>query len=305
MAVRTITHNKIVWHYIDQVDDLAIQLLEGEFNFHPLDIKDVLGEAEESKVDVYKNYLFLILHFPVLHRGSGRVESIEIDIFLGRDFLITVQKGKFKPMRDVYYKMQNSTRYRKTCFSRDAGYLLYRILEVLYKDTKNITNYIARKLRMLEDEVYSDEISEETAKKIAYLRRKILEMKRIFDPQVEVVGMLSQLKTKFMPADLNVYFDDIDDYVEKVANFLDNQKYAMKDLLEVHDSLVTHKTNKVIKVLTVFSVALLPLTLLSGIYGMNIPLPFSHHPAVIWAIFLVLLLMIFWVVWWMKKKKLL
>lgn len=305
MAVRTITYNKIVWHYIDQVDDLAIQLLEGEFNFHPLDIKDVLGEAEESKVDVYKNYLFLILHFPVLHRGSGRVESIEIDIFLGRDFLITVQKGKFKPMRDVYYKMQNSTRYRKTCFSRDAGYLLYRILEVLYKDTKNITNYIARKLRMLEDEVYSDEISEETAKKIAYLRRKILEMKRIFDPQVEVVGMLSQLKTKFMPADLNVYFDDIDDYVEKVANFLDNQKYAMKDLLEVHDSLVTHKTNKVIKVLTVFSVALLPLTLLSGIYGMNIPLPFSHHPAVIWAIFLVLLLMIFWVVWWMKKKKLL
>lgn len=305
MAVRTITHNKIVWHHIDQVDDMAIQLLESEFGFHPLDIKDVLGEAEESKVDVYKNYLFLILHFPILHRGSGRVESIEIDIFLGKDFLITVQKGKFKPMRDIYYKIQNSIKYRKICFARGSGYLLYRILEVLYKDTKNITNYISRKLRMLEDEVYSDEISEETAKKIAYLRRKILEMKRIFDPQVEVVGLLSQLKTRFMSADLNVYFDDIDDYVEKVANFLDNQKYAMKDLLEVHDSLVTHKTNKVIKILTVFSVALLPLTLLSGIYGMNISLPFSHHPAIIWSIFSILLMMIFWVVWWMRKRKLL
>jgi magnesium transporter len=305
MAVRTITHNKIVWHHIDGVDDMAIQLLESEFKFHPLDIKDVLDEAEESKVDIYKNYLFLILHFPILHRGSGRVEAVEVDIFLGKNFLITIQKGKFKPLRDLYYKMQNSQKYRKACLGRDAGYLLYRILEVLYKETRHITNYMSRKLRSLEDEVYSDDISEETAKKIAYLRRKILEMKRIFDPQLEVMQALSQLKTRFMPVDLNAYFDDLDDYVEKVANFLDNQKYALKDLLEVHDSLVTHKTNKVIKILTVFSVALLPLTLLSGIYGMNIPLPFSHRPEVIWTIFFCLLLLIGWVVWWMKKRKLL
>ncbi len=305
MAVRTIAHNKIVWHHIDQVDDMAVQLLEKEFNFHPLDIKDVLGEAEESKVDIYKNYLFLILHFPVLHRSSGRVESVEIDIFLGRDFLVTVQKGKLKPMRDIYYKMQNSAKYRKICFAKNAGYLLYKILEALYKETKNITSYISRKSRMLEDEVYSDEISEETAKKIAYLRRKILEMKRIFDPQIEVMNTLTQLKTKFMPAELNIYFDDVDDYVEKVVNSLDNQKYAMKDLLEVHDSLVTHKTNKIIKILTVFSVALLPLTLLSGIYGMNIPLPFSHQPGVIWAMFFILLAVILWVVWMMRKKRLL
>ncbi len=305
MSVKTTQHNKTTWYHIDKLDKLAIQLLEKEFRFHPLDIKDVRGEAEESKIDIYSGYVFLILHFPVLHRGSGRIYSMELDIFIGPNFLVTIQKGKFKPLRDLYYKIQTSARYRKSCFSQDAFYLLYRILEILYKDSKNIISYITKKMRLLEDEVYGDEIVEETAKRIAYLRRKILEMKRVFDPQLETLNLLAQLKVKFMPRSLNIYFEDIEDYVRKVTNLLDNQKYAMKDLLEVHDSLVTHKTNKIIKILTVFSVALLPLTLLSGIYGMNIPLPYSHRPMVIWSIFILLLILIFAVVSWMRRKKLL
>ncbi|GAI10696.1 unnamed protein product, partial [marine sediment metagenome] len=170
----------------------------------------------------------------------GRVGFMELDVFLGSDYLVTIQKGKLKPMRDFYYKMQNSAGYRKTCFGESAGYLLYRILDVLYKDTRSITNYVSKKLRDLEDEVYEDESKESTAKRIAYLRRKILGLKRIFDPQNEVLSDLSQLKAKFLAEDLNVYFDDIDDYVEKVVNFLENQKYVLKDLLEVHDSLITH-----------------------------------------------------------------
>ena len=305
MSVKTIKYNNIIWYHIDQLDDVALELLKSEFKFHPLDIKDVKGEAEESKVDIYRSYLFLVLHFPILHRSQGRIGFMELDIFLGDGFLVTIQKGKFKPMREIYYKAQNSPKYRKAYFGRDSGYLLYRILELLYKDSKAITSYISKRLRELEDEVYSDEINEDTARRIAYLRRKILDLKRIFDPQTEVMSHVSQLKTKFLPADLNVYFDDIDDYIDKVTNFLDNQKYVLKDLLEVHDSLVTHKTNKIIKILTVFSVALLPLTLLSGIYGMNIPLPLSHKPFIVWMIYFILLIIIFGVVWRMHKKKLL
>jgi len=305
MSVKTIQNNKIIWYHLDELDDTGLALLKNKFKFHPLDIKDAQGETEESKIDVYKNYLFLILHFPILHRSTGRIGFMELDIFLGKNFLVTIQRGKFKPMRDIYYKIQNSHKYRSICFNKDASYLLYRILEVLYKDTKNITNYISRKIRTVEDEVYGNEIEEETARRIAYLRRKILDMKRIFDPQLEVLGSLSQLKTKFMLEESNIYFDDIDDYVEKVTNFLDNQKYAMKDLLEVHDSLITHKTNKVVKILTIFSVAMLPLTLLSGIYGMNIKLPFSERSEIIWLMFFGMLLVIFRIVFWMKKKKLL
>jgi len=305
MSIKTIQHNKIIWHHVNELDDVSLKLLKDKYKFHPLDIKDVQGEAEESKVDVYKNYLFLVLHFPILHRATGRVDFMELDVFLGKDFLITIQKGKFKPMRDIYYKIQNSIGYRKACFSKDAGYVLYRVLEVLYKDTKNITNYISRKLRIIEDEVYGDNINEDTAKNIAYLRRKILEMKRIFDPQIEVITDLSQLKTNFLPADLNVYFDDIDDYVDKVTNFLDNQKHILKDLLEVHDSLVTHKTNRSIKLLTIFSVAMLPLTLLSGIYGMNIDLPFSQRVGVVWGMFATLLVIVLGAMGIMRKKKLL
>ena len=277
--------------------------MEQNFKFHPLDIKDIRAEAEESKVDIYKNYLFLIVQFPTLHRASGHINYMELDVFLGDDFLITIQKSKNKSMRNFYYRLQNNVNFKKTCFSEGPGHLLYRILDRLYGDTKFLTNYVGKKVRTLEDRVYGDEINEDTAREIAYLRKKILTLKRIFEPQREVLQTLSQLKTKFTPEGLNVYFDDLDDYVEKAWNFLDNQKYAMKDLLEVHDSLLTHTTNRIIKVLTVISVSILPLTLLSGIYGMNIDLPWSHSPLAIWLMFIGLLALIFIGVLVFKKKR--
>lgn len=305
MAVKTIRQNKIVWHHIDTVDDRALDFLSVNFKFHPLDLKDVQGASEESKIDVYKNYIFLIFHFPILHRSIGRIESMELIVFLSHDYLVTVQKGKFKAMRDLYYKMQNSAKYRKAAFGNAPAYLLYKLLDALYRDARNITDYFSKKLCEIEDEVYSNEMEEQTARRIAYLRRKILSMKRIFDPQREVLGRLSQMKTNFLPEDMNVYFDDIDDYIEKVSNFLENTKYMVKDLLEVHDSLMTHKTNKIIKLLTVISVGMLPLTLLSGIYGMNIRLPFNGHPLAVWSMFFALLALIAAVVWVMKRRKLL
>lgn len=187
--------------------------------------------------------------------------------------------------------------------SQGPGYLLYRLLDHLYQDTKFITNYVDKKTKELEDQVYSDQVNENTAREIAYLRRKILSLKRIFEPQLEVMETLSKLKNNYFESELNVYFDDIDDYVDKVWNSLDNRKYVMKDLLEVHDSLLTHTTNKVIKILTVISVSILPLTLLSGIYGMNIDLPFDHSPLVVWGIFGILMMAIFIVVLFFKQKK--
>lgn len=304
MSVRMIQQKKIIWYHIDEINQESLEFLKNKnFKFHPLDIKDVEGQAEETKLDVYNNYLFLVVRIPFLHRSTGRINSVELDVFMGADFLITIQKGKYKTMRDFYYRARNKASFRLVCFNGGSGYLLYRIMDRLYQDTKFLTNYVDKKVRELEDKVYGDEINENTAREIAYLRRKILSLKRIFEPHREALETLSKLKTSFFPEDLNVYFDDIDDYVEKVWNFLDNKKYAMKDLLEVHDSLLTHTTNKVIKVLTVISVSILPLTLLSGIYGMNIDLPFSHSPMAIWSMFFALLLLIFVVVLVFKKKK--
>ena len=119
-------------------------------------------------------------------------------------------------------------------------------MDVLYRDAKFINSYIARKARELEDEVYNEDSNKETAREIAYLRKKILSLKRIYAPQDEVATALTKLKVSFLPEDLNNYFDDIDDQIDKVLNFLENQKSAMKDLLEVYDSLMNHATNKVI-----------------------------------------------------------
>ena len=303
MSIKTISQNQINWHHLDQIDNDALNFFKKNFKFHALDIKDVQGQVEESKLDIYQNYLFLILQFPLLNRATGRIEHTELDVFLGANYLVTIHKGERQSMRDFYYRMQNNQKFRKICMSQGPGYLLYRLLDHLYQDTKFITNYVDKKTKELEDQVYSDQVNENTAREIAYLRRKILSLKRIFEPQLEVMETLSKLKNNYFESELNVYFDDIDDYVDKVWNSLDNRKYVMKDLLEVHESLLTHTTNKVIKILTVISVSILPLTLLSGIYGMNIDLPFDHSPLIVWGIFGILMMAIFIVVLFFKQKK--
>ncbi|NMC51492.1 magnesium transporter CorA family protein [Candidatus Kuenenbacteria bacterium] len=305
MAIKTIKYKNITWHHIDEVNKDALDFLKSNYRFHPLDLGDVAAEIGESKIDIYKNYFFLILCFPILNRASGRIDLMEMDIFCGPDYLVTVQKGKYKAMRDLYYRLQNNTKNRQSFFGENSGYLLYRVLDVLYRDAKFINSYIARKARELEDEVYNEDSNKETAREIAYLRKKILSLKRIYAPQDEVATALTKLKVSFLPEDLNNYFDDIDDQIDKVLNFLENQKSAMKDLLEVYDSLMNHATNKVIKILTVISVGMLPLTLLSGIYGMNIDLPWANSPSLVLGMFVFLLLFILLVMYIFKRKKLL
>jgi len=122
MAIKTIKYNKITWYHIDEVDEEALDFLKNNFKFHPLDIKDVAGKAEEAKIDVYGNYLFMVLDFPVLDREKGRIVPLEMDIFLGNGYLVTIQNDKFKPMRDLYFKLQNNLKYRRACFSHDSGY---------------------------------------------------------------------------------------------------------------------------------------------------------------------------------------
>ncbi len=303
MAIKILKHNKLSWHLIDDLDAETVDFLKNNFRFHPLDIKDVTGGGQNPKIDVYNNYIFLIVYYPEISQDRKSMETIEVNIFFGDDYIVTVQKGKSRFIKNLFYRIQGNNRLKSEYFSQNSGLAVYWILESLYKYTNQSLNYLSQEIVSLENFVYGEQKTKEVITQLTQIRRQIVNLKRIFDPQRYIINTLTRTKKVFLPVALNVYFDDVDDMAERVSVVLDNYKETVNNLFEVSDALISYRTNEVIKVLTIFSVSMLPLTLLSGIYGMNIDsLPFAHHPQSVGVIFALLALIITLILITLRKR---
>ena len=306
MSVKQIKQADLTWTNISSVNDEALLFLKKNFKFHQLDIEDIKSESQNPKLDTYKDYLFLVVHFPQWKDGNKRVLAHEIDIFVGPNYLITIQHGKNKDIKDFFYKSMNNRKTRNEWIHKSSGYLLYKILEELFSQSRTMIDNLGKQISNVENEVFDDKPDKNIIHELAIYRRNVLNLKRILDPQRFIISSLSNTRKTFLDESLSHYFDDIKDFLDKLWVIVDTYKEILEGLHITVESIINQKTNKIITLLTVISVSLLPLTLLSGIYGMNIEgLPYAHSPAFVWGLFLAITSFILFLIFVMKKRKLL
>ncbi|OGH85275.1 MAG: hypothetical protein A2493_01125 [Candidatus Magasanikbacteria bacterium RIFOXYC12_FULL_33_11] len=306
MSVKQIKQAGLTWTNISNVNEEALKFLKDNFKFHHLDIADIKSESQNPKLDTYKDYLFLVVHFPQWNTKTKKVTSHEIDIFLGQNFLITIQHGKNKEVKNFFYRSMNNRKTRNEWIDKSSGYLLYKILEELFSQSRLMIDALGKQISNIENEIFNDSQDLDLIRELAMHRRNVLNIKRILDPQRFIVASLSNIRKTFLDESLSIYFDDIKDYLDKLWVIVDSYKETIDGLHITVESLINQKTNKVITYLTVISVALLPLTLLSGIYGMNIEnLPYAHKPIFVWGLFVTILILILGMIGLMRRKKLL
>ena len=304
MAIKIIKQKDLTWINIDQVDQEALTYLKENHYFHHLDIEDIQGESETPKIDVYKNYLFVVLQFPHWNSETHTVIPVEIDMFVGDNYLITIQHTKTKEMKNFFYRCMKNKKIKGDWMSQNSGYILYKLIESLFRKTQPILNNIGKRINQLEDSIFDGEQDSKIIRHLAIHRRNILHFRRILDPQRYLISTLSHTRKPFLDESLSLYFDDVNDYLSKLWAIIGNYKDTVDGLQVTVESLINQKTNKVIGALTVISVSLLPLTLLSGIYGMNITnLPFSKDPIWIWGMFFCMAAFIVLFIIIMKKRK--
>lgn len=303
MALNTVKIGNINWINIVEPEDKDINYLEENFKFHHLDIQDILGEKQPPKIDVYKHYIFSILYFPEII--NNKLQNLELNVFVGKDYLVTIQKKKIDIVQSLFSRVSQSENYKKKLASRGSGYLFYKVLDPLFKTyysqaLKSLSKFVSN----VEEEIYDKKADKETVEELAFARRIILDIRRTVSMEKFIIDNLSHSKKDFIIRhEYIVYFDDIRDYLEKVWAILDDYKNISDGLFETNESMISLRTNEIIKLLTIISVALLPLTLLSGIYGMNIDgLPFAHNSNIVWSIFGSLLVIIVAVVLIYRKK---
>ena len=273
----------LTWaHLYTPSADEASQLAE-RFGWHPLDLEDVLSKRQRPKVDEYPEYIFSVLHFPAYDKAIQRLNTAELDVFLGPDFLITLPTVELLPVTRLFARCQEDDELRDSLFSQGSGYLLYHVLDDLFDYCFPILDKIGHKLDSIEDEMFEGR-AEDVVRDLSNVKQEIISYRKIIKPERSTLRVLDGRVQRFLPQELDLYFDDIVDAAERVWDMLDNYKEVVEGLEQTNESVISHRQNDVLRVLTVFSVVLLPLTLLSGIFGMNVRFPGFETQAAFWVI---------------------
>lgn len=277
-TLREVQHGKLTWIDIEDPDLETLQRIQVKHGFHELDIEDCLSEDQRSKVDEYDDYLFIILHLPYLDRRKDTVKAGEVDVFIKNNVLITIHWGVLKPVTDLFEECEEELSSRKKYMGLSTGYLLYELLDQLFSSVFPMLDGLERDVARLEKDAFSDSMERDMLRDILFVKKNIITSRRVVLPLRTVVGQIEHKNKKFLPDELDVYFDDIMDKVEKIWSSLENLQELIESLQDTNESIIAHTSNKVVKTLTVFSVVMLPLNLLAGMYGMNVRLPFGEHP---------------------------
>src|SRR5919204_5095553 len=264
----------LTWVHLDAPSHEEAQALAARFGWHPLDVEDVLSKRQRPKVDEYtdEGYLFAVLHFPVYDKAIKRLNAGELDIFLGADYVVTVPTVVLDPLSRLFRRCYEDETFRHQFFSKGSGRLLYEVLDDLFDYCFPILDKIGHKLDTIEDEMFAGR-SKEVVRDISNAKQEIISYRKIIKPERSTLRLLERHTERFLPEALEDYFDDIVDAAERIWDQLENYKEVVEALEDTNESVISHQQNDVLQVLTVFSVILLPLTLISGIFGMNVDFP--------------------------------
>jgi magnesium transporter len=280
----------VTWVHLLSPTGGEAQLLASRFGWHPLDVEDVLSRRQRPKVDVYTGddgghggYLFTVLHFPVYDATIGRLNAGELDAFVGPDYLVTLPAVELRPVSLLFRRCEENEEFRDQLLSRGSGRLFYEVLDDLYDYCFPILDKMGFKLEQIDESLGEDQGARELVTDIHKVKQEIISYRKIIKPQRPTLRQLERQIERFLPEELELYFDDLVDASERIWDLLDNYKEVVEALEDTNESLISHQQNDILYVLTIFSVVMLPLTVLTGFFGMNVHFPGFETWDAFWA----------------------
>ncbi|KEO85075.1 magnesium/cobalt transporter CorA [Tumebacillus flagellatus] len=247
-----------------------LKYIGNTFDFHPLAIEDCLHDSPRSKVDKYDDYYFFVFH--ALRYDEEReieITTEELNIFLGKNYIVTIHK---KPLQSIGRVAAASLRTSQF-MNRGPEYLLYAMVDGITDEYFPIMERLSSRIDELEDEMYVEPAQEITEEFLA-LKRNIVLVRRVIQPQKRIFANVNGRYSFEISEDNIPYYIDLVDHLERIADTVESQRDLISGALETYYSLVTARTNDTMRVLTVISTVMLPLTFITGFFGMNVPLPF-------------------------------
>lgn len=266
----------VLWVSLEQPTEAEIfTILRDTFNFHPLAIEDTqTGNYQPPKVDDFGDYLFIVIHALRPGSQSGELETMELDCFLGSNYLVTSYLSpEMPPVHDVWERLQRDARL----LERGADFLCHAILDHLVDSYMPIIDTMDKEIDQLEDIVVLNP-RPIILQRILDLKHSTMTLQRIIAPQRELMNKLSRENLPLISPDNRIYFRDIYDHLVRVHDLSETVRDIMTGTLDTYLSSASNRLNEVMKALTIVSTIFLPLSFLAGVYGMN----FEYMPELQW-----------------------
>lgn len=306
--IEKIQYGHITWLDITNPSEKDYTMLLDDYQFHPLDIEDCRGTTQRPKIDEYDDYYFLILHFPYFDRDNKTVRIREVKLFWGKDYIITVGKAHwvvkklFDEMADDLQEGDEET--QEMMASSDQ--LLYHILNRLMLETNTLVQRIGAEVDLINYDIFNRR-ARSIIEQISVTRRNIILLNTTFRAQLRVLHMFESggIKGFVDPEvlDMEDYWGNILDFYQKMWDMIDDYGELVAGLSNTFDSLQTNKTNEIMRMLTIISTIVLPLTFITGVYGMNIGLPFAESKYAFLIVMGFCLLIVIFLLFYFKRKR--
>ena len=289
-----------VWVDLDQPTPDEAKVLTDVFHFHDLAVEDALSEMHHPKIESYGAYLYLILHGIDFSAKEHCFRTRDIDFFLGPNYLVTVHPGVSRSIGKVNDLCQRNDRV----LGEGPGELLYRIVDTMVDNYRPEVEELSARLDRLEEEVF-EKPNPKLVRDILEFKRDVASLRQVVLPQRDAVGRLARREFSLITEQLSYRFRDVHDHLVRVADEAMFFQDRITGILDAHLSAISNQLNSVMKVLTIIATLFMPLTVLTGMYGMNVPIP--HLPGgermQFWWILIMMFAMSGAMLWYFRRQR--
>lgn len=264
-SIKTSLNNgEQIWIDLEKPEESEMDILRDVFNFHPLAIEDCLHKRQRPKVDNYKDYYFIVLNEFTGGNINKNFTYTQLYIFLGENYIITIHWNKLKAINDTMERIMNGPRI----FERGIDFILYNIFDTLVDDYFPLADSIGDKIDGIEENILKNP-GKQVQNEILVLKRNILKLRKVLSPQREVLNILLRHDFTLIKEENRLYYMDVYDHMLRIYDLLDTYIDLLASTMDLYMSQISNKMNEIMKVLTIITTILMPLSLITGIYGMN------------------------------------
>jgi magnesium transporter len=270
-TIRTIVHENMTWVDITPPTEEAMKYLKEHYHFQPLALEDCQSHRQVSKMDVFPDHLFFVFHFNHYNKATRISMKKQWSAFIGDNFLVTVHTGELRTIGEMFLECQTNSVSRENYFNKGSGYLLYKIIDRAIDSYFPVLDKILSLLEQAEDAVFDQDA--DATLEVSVLRRDIITQRMVMFPTRHLLMNIRKRLNEYSKVELAEDYDDLIDHLNKICQTLDECKEVVEVFKDTDYTLVTHRLNRVVRVLNVFATIVLPFLAVSSLYGMNVPLP--------------------------------
>src|SRR3989344_3351945 len=330
MNTQTVSFQGISFINVANPHELDIKDLRNNFGFSPLDLDDYIHRNQVPKIEVHKNYVLIVLDFPYFKQNGNqqtqngqetknkstvenllniphaalssipifqlnkaekrRILTSHVNLFIGKEYVVVLHEGILPPINDIFVRCQKTLRNRNDLMGQGSAYLAYKIIDSLVDYCFPIINEMIVMIEKIDRELEIQK-TKIALEEISITRRNIVFFQTMIKPILPIFKHLEEGEYKELNGKMTDYWGNVHDHLKKIGHRLEDSRELIEGISDSNESLLSARTNEIIKVLTIFSAIILPLNLVASVYGMNVQgLPFANDPLIFWKLSFLMIL---------------